>query len=46
VDKDNFTFIWVRAVFSEHFVVIISLGKFYFMNLRKWKFLTAVILMQ
>jgi hypothetical protein len=45
VNKDNFTFIWVRAVFSEHFVVITSLSNFYFMILRKWKILTAVIQM-
>ena len=46
VDKHNFTFIWVRALFSEHFDLIISLGKFYFMVLRKGKILTAVLLMQ
>jgi hypothetical protein len=32
--------------FSEHFVLIISVGKFYCRILIKWKTLAAVILMQ
>ena len=46
VDKDYFTFTWIRALFSKQFVLIISVGKFDLRILRKWKILTAVILMQ